>query len=165
MTSSALLEEERRTFYVAMTRAEKLLFITAAGERKTFGRTYEAHISRFVQEISSDCMDSFSERNPSSSSFRPNSQQQSADAEKQPVVTVTAKPIPSAPPAREPKIPIRPAAPKSTINWQVGDKLSHRKWGSGVVKNVSNDVLTVAFDSPEIGEKILKAGIAPLEKI
>ncbi len=163
MTSSTMLEEERRAYYVAMTRAEKLLFITAAAERKTFGRTYEAHISRFVQEIPAEFMDSFSERNPSVSNFRPNQQQ--PDAEKQPVVTVTAKPIPVAPPIREPKIPIRPAAPKNIVSWQVGDKLSHRKWGTGTVKNVSNDVLTVAFDNPEFGEKILKAGIAPLEKI
>lgn len=45
------LEEERRLFYVAMTRAKKKLIITRANERYTFG-TYSSNIaSRFVSEI------------------------------------------------------------------------------------------------------------------
>jgi DNA helicase-2/ATP-dependent DNA helicase PcrA len=45
------LEEERRLFYVAMTRAKKKLIITRAKERYTFG-TYSSNIaSRFVSEI------------------------------------------------------------------------------------------------------------------
>lgn len=45
------LEEERRLFYVAMTRARKKLIITRAAERYTFG-TYSSNIaSRFIDEI------------------------------------------------------------------------------------------------------------------
>jgi DNA helicase-2/ATP-dependent DNA helicase PcrA len=48
---SEQLEEERRLFYVAMTRAKKKLIITRANERYTFG-TYSSNIaSRFVTEI------------------------------------------------------------------------------------------------------------------
>lgn len=45
------LEEERRLWYVAMTRAKKRLLITRANERYSFG-TYASNIaSRFVSEI------------------------------------------------------------------------------------------------------------------
>jgi len=45
------LEEERRLWYVAMTRAKKRLLITRANERYSFG-TYASNIgSRFISEI------------------------------------------------------------------------------------------------------------------
>lgn len=42
------LEEERRLFYVGITRAQKKLFITYAGRRFIFGRRGEAVKSRFI---------------------------------------------------------------------------------------------------------------------
>ena len=45
------IEEERRLCYVAMTRAKKKLYITAARQRMLFGRTSANRISRFVEEI------------------------------------------------------------------------------------------------------------------
>lgn len=50
------IEEERRLFYVAMTRAEKLLFITRPRTMHTNGRTVYAKESRFVKEIDPDCL-------------------------------------------------------------------------------------------------------------
>ena len=171
-TSSAMLEEERRACYVAMTRAEKYLYITAAAERKTFGRSYESVISRFVNEIPSENLASFSERNPSSTNFR-----QTMDANKTAAAAATTKTTataaavsepktPPAPPKREPKIPIRSAAaPKEIINWQAGDKLNHKKWGLGTVMVAHDDSITVTFANPEIGTKTIRASIAPVEKI
>ena len=45
------MEEERRLFYVALTRAKDQLFITNARTRKTFNRTENQTLSRFVKEI------------------------------------------------------------------------------------------------------------------
>jgi len=44
------LEEERRLCYVAMTRAEKKLFLTYAASRRLFGRSYANLPSRFILE-------------------------------------------------------------------------------------------------------------------
>lgn len=45
------LEEERRLFYVAITRAEKRLFLTYASTRYKFGQLNYCDPSRFLQEI------------------------------------------------------------------------------------------------------------------
>ena len=45
------LEEERRLFYVGMTRAERLLYLTYASSRATYGRFGYSVPSRFLQAI------------------------------------------------------------------------------------------------------------------
>jgi len=45
------IEEERRLFYVAMTRAKEQLYITFAKKRKRFGKTEQRALSPFVQQI------------------------------------------------------------------------------------------------------------------
>jgi DNA helicase-2/ATP-dependent DNA helicase PcrA len=47
------LEEERRLFYVAITRAEEYLIITNAKSRFRFGKTEMCQPSRFLREIDS----------------------------------------------------------------------------------------------------------------
>ena len=47
----ANLEEERRLFYVAITRAKQKLFMTACQERKIMRETVSSRISPFVEEI------------------------------------------------------------------------------------------------------------------
>ncbi|MEX1018497.1 MAG: UvrD-helicase domain-containing protein [Litorilinea sp.] len=49
--SDAAIEEERRLFYVGMTRAQARLILTHARRRRLFGRTTEPHLSRFVDDI------------------------------------------------------------------------------------------------------------------
>jgi len=51
------MEEERRLCYVAMTRAKKKLYFTAARQRMIFGRTTAGKTSRFVDEISDAYID------------------------------------------------------------------------------------------------------------
>jgi len=48
--SAEEVEEERRLCYVAMTRAEKRLFLTHAASRRLFGRAYSNLPSRFILE-------------------------------------------------------------------------------------------------------------------
>jgi DNA helicase-2/ATP-dependent DNA helicase PcrA len=45
------IEEERRLFYVGITRAMERLFLTAAQNRMQFGKTNSAEDSRFLEEI------------------------------------------------------------------------------------------------------------------
>jgi DNA helicase-2/ATP-dependent DNA helicase PcrA len=49
--SDAQTEEERRLFYVALTRAEKKVFITYARSRYRFGEVAYQSRSRFIEEI------------------------------------------------------------------------------------------------------------------
>ena len=45
------LEEERRLFYVGVTRAQEKLFLTWAMGRRRYGETMNGTVSRFIQEI------------------------------------------------------------------------------------------------------------------
>ena len=47
----AELEEERRLFYVGMTRAERRLFLTSAARRRVFGEYQSTEPSRFLDEV------------------------------------------------------------------------------------------------------------------
>ena len=51
MNTRAELEEERRLFYVAVTRAEKQAFLTYAQTRYRWGKLIDAEPSRFIEEI------------------------------------------------------------------------------------------------------------------
>jgi DNA helicase-2/ATP-dependent DNA helicase PcrA len=51
------LEEERRLFYVAVTRAEKQLVISFAGQRYKWGQLNDCIPSRFIKEIDSQYLD------------------------------------------------------------------------------------------------------------
>jgi DNA helicase-2/ATP-dependent DNA helicase PcrA len=51
------LEEERRLFYVAVTRAKRMLYITYANERMVFGHHEMRSRSRFIKEIPDCCFD------------------------------------------------------------------------------------------------------------
>jgi len=55
--SEANVEEERRLFYVAITRARKSLFITYCRKRKQMREIIEPKPSRFLEEIPSELME------------------------------------------------------------------------------------------------------------
>lgn len=56
------LEEERRLFYVAMTRAQELLYITYAFRRNIYGNTLFTQRSRFLDEIPKRYVKNITER-------------------------------------------------------------------------------------------------------
>lgn len=60
-TTVSEIEEERRLFYVACTRAEKLLFITFPKYLKQRGNIIKAQESRFLKEIHEDYLYKYSE--------------------------------------------------------------------------------------------------------
>ena len=51
------IEEERRLFYVGVTRAQEQLFLTSADRRYTYGNLMETEPSRFLNEIPSDLLE------------------------------------------------------------------------------------------------------------
>lgn len=50
------IEEERRLFYVAVTRAQKMLHCSYAKARMSFGKRKKQTISRFLKDIAQDCV-------------------------------------------------------------------------------------------------------------
>ncbi len=52
----ANVEEERRLFYVALTRAQKRLFLSCCSSRRRMGKPVEALPSPFLDEIPQDCL-------------------------------------------------------------------------------------------------------------
>ena len=51
------LEEERRLFYVGMTRAESRLFLTSAARRRVFGEYQSTEPSRFLDEVPAELVE------------------------------------------------------------------------------------------------------------
>ena len=138
--NEAELEEERRACYVALTRAKKKLYITAADERMFFGKMREQEVSRFMEEIPDNCVESLGIRvkPPQNQSFQP------------------PKPIYKPPTAHRPAQMVNSAKkPPVNVDFHVGDVINHKKWGSGTVMLVDGDKITISFVNPEFGTKIL----------
>jgi DNA helicase-2/ATP-dependent DNA helicase PcrA len=59
-TDPAELEEERRLCYVAMTRAERFLYVTHAMKRRVYGEELASEPSQFLNEMPLDLMEDLS---------------------------------------------------------------------------------------------------------
>ncbi|MGP7819433.1 DNA helicase PcrA [Niallia sp. 01092] len=145
------MEEERRLAYVGITRAEKHLYLTNAQMRTLFGRTNMNPPSRFIKEIPEELLDGLMPQ-------RRNSAQSTSNLFSRPAQQGVRKAV------------IRPAATTTGgegINWSVGDKAAHGKWGVGTVVSVKGEgdskELDIAFPSP-VGIKRLLAKFAPIQK-
>jgi DNA helicase-2/ATP-dependent DNA helicase PcrA len=146
------LEEERRLAYVGITRAEEELFLTNAFSRTLYGRTQYNRPSRFVEEIEQDLLQSLGER----------AQPKSTSTPFQPKVF---KPTYTQP--RQSTVSSKQTTTAAGQQWQVGEKVNHKKWGVGTVVRTTGTAqdleLDVAF--PQQGVKRLLAAFAPIEKI
>lgn len=70
MFDEAELEEERRIFYVAITRAKKVLYLTNARSRVLFGKIQSNVPSRFIEEINPDDVEKLFEENKSTKEIK-----------------------------------------------------------------------------------------------
>jgi DNA helicase II / ATP-dependent DNA helicase PcrA len=147
------MEEERRLAYVGITRAEEELYITNAQMRTLFGRTNMNPESRFIKEIPAELIEDAvpKVRKPSPmSGGRP---------------SVSGRP--SMPTRGAVSRPVAAASGGEGIEWKVGDKAQHGKWGTGTVVSVKGSgegtELDIAFPSPT-GIKRLLAKFAPITK-
>ena len=146
------IEEERRLCYVGITRAKSRLYITRAKSRTLFGRTAYNPPSRFLGEIPDNLIELYMEKPAKSyySSGTDTSYKLSQTATKSSLFN-TSKPD---------------TTDKPALDYKVGDKVSHRKFGVGTIlsaQSMGKDML-LQISFPE-GEKKLLAAYAPIEKI
>jgi len=155
------LEEERRLAYVGITRAEKKLYLTNAYSRMLYGRRQNNPASRFVEEIDQSLIKNENTLDGSSSA---GPAVPFGDSRERRAFTPTYKKNP---------VGTRPTAKKAAgtgadkNSWRIGDKVKHRKWGTGTVVKVTgageDAELDIAFKSE--GIKRLLAAFAPIEKV
>lgn len=182
------LEEERRLFYVAVTRAKKHLWLTYANTRYRFGQLVQNDPSRFLEELPESHIDR-SYAGGASRSNGMNSNMGSAFARMHRGFggdAANAERMYGPPPKAKPKtekptyLPAQPTAPKvvehkpsadfipsDTTNLLAGNKVEHQKFGFGVVTKVEgsshNPIATVHFELN--GEKKIMLNYAKLRII
>ena len=154
------IEEERRICYVGITRARRKLYLTNAKMRTIYGKTVVYPNSRFLSEIPDHTVERLQARNNNygfARSYAPSGQ---ANATSPNVNTANLSPLAQ-------KISQSSAKPDLNINWKVGDKAQHSKWGIGTIISVSGDgeeqELKIAF--PNQGIKPLMKKYAPITKV
>ena len=164
------LEEERRLFYVALTRAEKTCHIGYARERFRNGRTEFSRPSRFVRELPKELVTFDSGLSSHASPWdrpkavRPTGGNLPTDFSDRPVFHAT----PSAPstPSRRVFIERREAgdAPEEKHthigSLAVGGRVLHKRFGAGVINELEgrgdNAKATVTFDTGETKKLLLR---------
>jgi len=147
------LEEERRLFYVGMTRAKQRLYLSYAGRRRLRGQERFSEPSRFLEELPEE---NFSiERAYFSRLSKKSSRKKSDDFE-------------------SPSKGFKPDYsdqeiwdPENEVSWKPGLKVRHPTFGKGVIERLegseNNIKLVVKFDG--LGIKKLAAKFAKLEII
>jgi DNA helicase-2/ATP-dependent DNA helicase PcrA len=167
------LEEERRLFYVAVTRAKGRLYLTYANTRYKFGSLTQNEPSRFIDEIPGDHIDrSFAGggiKNQSSSGFglgnaferlRGGFKNDNTSKEKTFVSTI----INNTKPRETVHTPSANFVPSDVAQLLVGDKVEHQKFGFGEVIKLEgsqhNPVATIKFEIN--GEKKIMLNYAKL---
>lgn len=151
------MDEERRLFYVALTRAERQVVLTRAKTRFRNGNLLFPSRSLFVEEIPPQY---FSGMRSSASAER--TSQQSVRTTSRPSVPLPSlRPVAS--PAAPTRVPSGTPAP-SPLNLSVGSVVFHERFGRGVVQAMQGKGLdakaTVAFDNA--GTKVLMLRFAKL---
>ena len=164
------LEEERRLFYVALTRAEKTCHIGYARERFRNGRTEFSRPSRFVRELPKELVTFDSGLSSHTSPWdrpkavRPTGGDLPTDFSDRPVFHATPS-VPSTP-SRRVFIERREAgdAPEEKHTHigalAVGGRVLHKRFGAGVINELEgrgdNAKATVTFDTGETKKLLLR---------
>lgn len=152
------LEEERRLAYVGITRAERELFLTCAQMRMLYGRTSANMPSRFLNEIPEELVERLT---PASRLSWGGGAAQTVQSPIQRGDHV----IGGGGAARATSRPLNTV--NTVLDYSVGDRVSHGKWGTGVVvavKGSGDDTeVQIAFPAP-VGVKRLLAKFAPITK-
>jgi DNA helicase-2/ATP-dependent DNA helicase PcrA len=162
MTNSRTdLEEERRLFYVAITRAEKKLFLCHALSRYKFGRIQNNEPSRFIDEIDASFINGNSKHHTVSSiSAAPTSQYA-----KNLVQGLKSQQEKAGLAGKTPYTPPSNFEPSDTSTLEEGMKVEHPKFGFGKVLTIdvsgANRKAKVNFDN--FGEKTLLLSFAKLK--
>ena len=175
------LEEERRLFYVAVTRAKRHLWLSHANSRYRFGQLVQNDPSRFIEEMPEDKIDKSSAgggaRNQSSGWGNAYDRMHGGNtkgwSEPKPKIN-TEKPskpsyMPVTPPSTLNKnhIPSENFTAADPSDLEAGMKIEHQKFGFGVIKEVEgsahNPIALILFDKN--GEKKIMLNYAKLSII
>jgi DNA helicase II / ATP-dependent DNA helicase PcrA len=157
LSDDAELEEERRLFYVGVTRAMRHLVLTHAWSRTMWGQRVDTIPSRFLQEVPAELITDISSTLPT----RRSSFSLDDDGFMGRATSFTegrAFGTGAAPPVR--------STGAEKLGLVVGDQVVHDRFGSGVVVRVegegSHSRATVNFD--EHGTKQLILAMTPLQR-
>ncbi len=151
LSSRSDLEEERRLFYVALTRAENQAYLTYAQSRYRWGKLVDSEPSRFIEEIDSQYLEYLNPENNSGYRYKPMMDVDIfGDIDKSKLRT--AKPVASKPPAylntqANEKPNIRKLKPVSGVRTQgntnlfdsnlaIGNVVMHERFGKGQIINI-----------------------------
>lgn len=174
LNSRADLEEERRLFYVAVTRAEKRLHLSYATSRFRFGTLINCEPSRFLDEIEPQYLElDFAKKQQNSNPFfgDERSQWQSKKSGgKTEQGDFFSKPKPATKPITttsllaKAHVPTAGFTPSDTSKLQVGQEVEHERFGFGKVLTLEGnrpDIKATIFFK-EIGQKQLLLKFAKL---
>lgn len=153
------MEEERRLFYVGITRAKKILYLTYAQSRMTHGQFRAGDLSRFVEPIPAESLRRVT-REAHRTSSRPREYQHAGPgsfAERAQRPWGDSAPVPKK---------VAPPVP----DYQEGNTVFHPKFGEGTVVSVyarrdSDKEVTVEFRNDQYGTKRLMASLANMDII
>ena len=144
------IEEERRLCYVGITRAKEKLFLSSTKMRTIYGNTVTYPPSRFLQEIPARLVKTIKrqERFSALENFKQVSEKYSARLQK-PASTFNPHSF----------MPQKPAAAAggTGTRFNTGDKVSHSKWGEGMVVSVKDSP-----DGQEVKVAFAGAGVRSL---
>ena len=153
------LEEERRLFYVAITRAKRMLYITYANDRMRFGNHEMKIKSRFLKEIPDECIE---ENQPDTFAAKKIEKLEKGKhfyGKRHPFVKNSFF-------KGEDDIKHERPRLKSDVI-RPGDKVMHKAWGIGTVVQIKGEgnskSVLIAFENK--GIKNLNLDYAPIEKI
>ncbi len=159
------LEEERRLFYVAVTRAKQKLWLTYANTRYRFGQLLQMEPSRFLNEVPEQHLDrTFAGggmRNQVSNNWGGAPAERMKGFGANPTFNYenrkepeTKKPSYINSVAKSPQVTHIPTAnfePSDTTDLQNGQKIEHQKFGFGTVMQIEgsahNPIATINFEN------------------
>jgi DNA helicase-2/ATP-dependent DNA helicase PcrA len=151
------LEEERRLFYVGMTRAEQKLYLTSARYRRYFGNMDQqiSEPSRFLSEIPEELIENAGQRRRKQEFTYDGRSYNTVDAVIKVLGGGERKQAPHA--ARPPDTSARK---KHAGRWALGTRVKHAKYGYGTILRTEGDgdemKLTISFISHGLKKMIAK---------
>ena len=160
------LEEERRLFYVALTRAKEYCYISYARFRFSYGNVTESDPSRFVKELNSSCVH-FNDRKSKGCYGQPRRSFGGFDDNR---FTLQTSPVFGRTAIRRENQESDGAQTLESAKTQAGDIIKigtvveHRRFGKGVVKRImdAGDTAKVNIEFYDSGTKDLLLKFAPL---
>ena len=154
------IEEERRTCYVGITRAERRLYLTYARQRTIYGRTEMSRPSRFLAEIPEELVEHKEADFFGGTDLRAPSNiwsERSTHTERKRYM----------PPPQHTAADGSVIRPDASAAFQAGDAVRHSKWGDGRIVAISGSgedaELSIAFPGEGIKKFVQK--YAPILKL